>query len=106
MSLIYQKQSDIFEKTVRRGGKLFLVRFVIVERCGQLRGKVLSCEPVEELAGCTMYDLGCKDKNYFLPVRSKGTTPVADTKTTVDEIVSPYTTLEFFMSQMTRAPSL
>jgi len=47
--VIYQNQSDIFEKVVQRDGKIFRIRFVIIERCGQLRGKVISCEEVHTI---------------------------------------------------------
>lgn len=45
--LTYQNQSEVFEKVVRaRNGRLFRVRFVVVERGGALRGRVVSCEPI------------------------------------------------------------
>ena len=45
--LIYQNQSEIFEKLVcTLDGRFFRVRFVVVERNGTLRGKVISCEQI------------------------------------------------------------
>lgn len=45
--LIHQTQSEIFERVVRdRSGRAFRVRFVIVERGGALRGRIISCAPV------------------------------------------------------------
>ncbi|KKU60031.1 MAG: hypothetical protein UX81_C0005G0027 [Parcubacteria group bacterium GW2011_GWA2_47_12] len=40
-------QSEVFEKIIRdRSGRVFRVRFVVVERGGTLRGRIISCEPV------------------------------------------------------------
>ena len=97
--LLHQKQSEIFEKIVIRGGKIFLVRFVIVEREGKLRGKVISCEAVEALSGTKQASEG------YLPVTLNAPAAPSDI-TSFDEIISPYSTLEFFMSQMTRAPAV
>lgn len=45
--LIHQNQPEIFEKIVRdRSGRVFRVRFVVVERDGALRGRIVSCVPV------------------------------------------------------------
>ena len=42
------KESKIFEKTAQRGGKLFRIRFVVIERNGVLRGRIISCELLQE----------------------------------------------------------
>ena len=97
--LLHQKQSEIFERIVNRDGKLFLVRFVIVERAGKLRGKIISCEAVEALAGSEQPSEG------YLPVILNAQAAPSEA-VSFEEIVSPYSTLEFFMSQPTRAPSL
>ena len=97
--LLYQNQSEIFEKVVTKNGKLFLVRFVIVERGGKLRGRVISCEALEVLpAGVTA------ESEHCLPAFS-AVEPAPVTRRIFEELVSPFFTLEFFISQMTRAPS-
>lgn len=97
--LLYQTQSEVFEKVVTKNGKLFLVRFVILEKEGRLRGKVISCEAIETLpAGVTA------ESEHCLPVFSD-IQPAPITGERFEEIVSPFFTLEFFISQMTRAPS-
>lgn len=73
--LIYQKHSEIFERIVRQAdGRLFLVRFVIVERGGVLRGKIISCAVVAEStpAICARAVLGAPvAASYdFLPILS------------------------------------
>jgi hypothetical protein len=97
--LTYQNQSEIFEKVVVRNGRLFLVRFVIVERGGKLRGRVISCEAIVALpAGAAA------ERERCLPAFSR-TEPAPVTRKHFKEIASPFFTLEFFISQMTRAPS-
>ncbi|MSU55827.1 MAG: hypothetical protein EXS51_00750 [Candidatus Taylorbacteria bacterium] len=94
------KQSGILEKLVRRNGKLFLMRFVVLEREGKLRGKILSCQPIEILAGEST-----ESTSSYLPVLAD-LQPAPISRVLFEELVSPLSTLEFFMSQMTRAPSL
>lgn len=54
--LSFEKQSEIFERTVRdRDGRLFCVRFVVVEREGVLRGKVISCEQIYTIRTANRY---------------------------------------------------
>lgn len=97
--LTYQHQSEIYEKVVQRDGELFLVRFVILERGGKLRGKIISCEAIEALpAGITT------ESEHCLPAFSN-VEPAPITQERFEEIVSPFFTLEFFVSQMIRAPS-
>lgn len=98
--LTYQNQSEIFEKVVTKNGKFFLVRFVIVERGARLCGRIISCEAIETLpVGVTA------ETEHCLPAFS-ALEPAPTTKERFVEIVSPFFTLEFFISQMTRAPSL
>ncbi|MEK7169660.1 MAG: hypothetical protein AAB767_00035 [Patescibacteria group bacterium] len=93
------EEAEIFEKIVRRNGRFFLVRFVIVERGGKLRGRVISCEALEVLpVGVTAESERC------LPAFSD-VQPAPITRKRFEEIVSPFFTLEFFISQMTRAPA-
>lgn len=93
------RQSEIFEKIVNRDGKAFRIRFVILERGGRLRGKVISCEAIEALSG----DIATEEEKCLPVFAAKQSTPT--TRVDFREIVSPFSTLEFFMSQMTRAPA-
>lgn len=93
------QKSKVFEKVVRKNGKLFLVRFVIVESAGKLRGKIISCEAIEALKGSVS-----PLQQNFLPF-SLGKSSVPASRIPREKIVSPFSSLEFFMSQMTRAPS-
>lgn len=97
--ITYQNQSEVFEKVVTKSGKLFLVRFVIVERGGKLRGRVISCEAIEALpAGATA------ESEHCLPAFSD-VQPAPVTNERFEEIVSPFFTLEFLTSIKIRAPS-
>ncbi len=91
-------QSEIFEKVVLRNGKLFRVRFVVIEREGKLRGKVVSCDVIETLDG----DINDTKKYFPLDIELGG---FFEETRTFDVIASPYSYLDFFVSQMTRAPS-
>ena len=97
--LACQKPFEIFERVIRQNGRLFRVRFVILEREGKLRGKIISCEPVEVID-----EIGAVEGKYFLPV-SFSAQGAPRGKTCFQGIVSPFSELEFFTSQMPRAPS-
>lgn len=58
-----------FERLVRdRHGRLFRVRFVVVERDGNLRGRVISVAPITALQKrFKIYDLGFKNETLCLP---------------------------------------
>jgi len=73
--LIYQRQSEIFERIVRQAdGRLFCVRFVVVERGGVLRGKVVSCALLAEeapvLCGRAVLGAPALTSSEFLPILS------------------------------------
>ena len=97
--LVSEKRSEILEKLVQRDGKLFLVRFIVVERKGKLIGKIISCEAIETLSGETV----SKEKKCLPVCSEKQSAPAS--KVVFRKIVSPFSTLEFFMSQPTRAPA-
>ena len=97
--IIQQKQSEIFEKVVSRNGRLFLVRFVIVERESKLRGRILSCEAIEALAGAEVSsEVTCLPSITFTDEA-----PIADKL--FEEIISPYFCLDFLTSIKIRAPA-
>ena len=97
--LLHQNQSEIFEKVATKNGKLFLVRFVIVERGQKLRGRIISCEAIETLPiGVTT------ESEHCLPSFSD-VQPAPITGKRFEEIVSPFFTFEFLTSIKIRAPS-
>lgn len=97
--LIYTEQSEIFFGTVRQNGRLFRMCFVIFEREGKLRGKIISCEPVGVLS-----DFSALRKERYLPgTMYKQSAPESAVR--FQEIVSPFSVLEFLTSIQIRAPS-
>lgn len=95
-----ERNSEVMERVVVQNGKLFRVRFVILERGGKLRGKVLSCEAVEVLAGeTTTAEATCLPSATFTDEAPRSSKLFA-------EVVSPYFSLDFLTSIQIRAPSL
>ncbi len=75
MKQIIQHQSEIFEKIVRQAdGRLFFVRFVVVERGGVLRGRVVSCaliaEEAKAICGRAVLGAPVAASSDFFPVLS------------------------------------
>lgn len=98
-TLIHQNQSEIFGKIVRKNGRSFLVRFVILESCGKLRGKIISCEPITVLD-----DAGPNKVKYCLPLLGS-TQILAVEKAQFQKIISSFSKLEFLTSIQIRAPA-
>ena len=97
--LTYAMQSGVFHGTVRQNGRLFRMCFVVFEREGKLRGKIISCEPITVMSDC-----GTVKERCLLPVSfSAKKIPIVEAY--FQGIVSPFSKLEFFISQMPRAPS-
>jgi|SRR3989344_948994 len=96
--VIHQNQYEIFEKIVQNDGRLFRIRFVVIERAGKLRGKVISCEPISELRGSVA-------EPYVLCGNCTESDIPVEKEQSFSSYVSPFSSSEFFVSQMTRAPS-
>lgn len=98
MLAIQNKQlNSIFERIVKdNNGVLVCVRFTIIEVDGVFKGYVISAEP---LVSKTEKDVVC------LPCLKEKKVIFDDIKIDFSSILSPYFSLEFFMSQPTRAPA-
>ena len=70
------EQAAILERIVHaRDGRLFRVRFVVVERDGVLKGRVVSCELVQELGRFKMiYDSRLRRSGFGGQVRFRNKT--------------------------------
>ena len=104
-----QNQRGIFEKVVRaKDGRLFAVRFVVIETSGQFRARIISAAQVIEL-GCRVKGIGYKGKKKKeKPILLNGSRAPSTKPQALSSFpfVSPFVSeLEFFVSQMTRAPS-
>lgn len=110
--LVKSLQTKILEKVVRgKNGQFFSVRFEVTEIDGKTYGRVLSVSPVSELesqSAVTIYRNKNKThtKKPFLLQGHKQKVSKTESKDFNTKILSPYVSLDFFMSQMTRAPSL
>lgn len=87
------KQSEIFEKIVTgKDGVLFRVLFVVVQRAGVLRGKILSCELLK------------KEESPLLSAVAATSAPVESPQEFIP-VCSPFSYLDFLTSIQIRAPS-
>lgn len=103
--IIFQNQSEVFERVMRDArGRAFCVRFVVVERNGVLRGRILSCVPISSLSpfskGGDRLERGC-----FL--EGKTTDSNFQTAQKVGSVIlSPYFhNFDFLTAIKIRAPS-
>ena len=107
--LIKAPQIGIFEKIVRsKNGQLLRVRFEVSEINGQLKGRVISTEAIAEFAalgGTVSATHTTKSEAIFLPVSISKTITEKTVSFAYTPVVSPFSTLLFFTSQPTRAPS-
>ncbi len=106
--LIEQNQSEVFEKIVRdRSGRLFRVRFVVVERGGILRGRVVSCTSLSEIH--SLIKEGCLPKGdgvVCLPVETQKSRTSRVVQKLGEKIVSLYFNKFAFLTAIKiRAPS-
>lgn len=97
-------QPEIYERIVRaKYGRLMRVRFVAVEIGDEILGKIISVEPVLEIKNTLLLKEG-KEIILALPAPHNPIS-VSFSYRVSYKIPSPFFTLDFFMSQMTRAPS-
>ena len=93
MLAIQNKQlNSIFERIVKdKNGTLVRVRFTVVDG----RGQIVSIEPISK-----------KEKLLCLPIFNISKSTTYTFTPSFASKISPYFSLEFFMSQPTRAPAL
>lgn len=84
----------IYERLVHdKSGVLYRVRFVVVEISGQMRPQVISVEAVPSAP-------------HILLANPKVAQPAPlSPRSFFSDVISPYISLDFLMSQPTRAPS-
>ncbi len=92
-----QQLNSIFERIIRdKNGVLFRVRFIVVEVNGKLQPQIISAESL----------IKNKETVIYLPAVSSATKTTYTYRPSFISKISPYSSLDFFMSQPTRAPSL
>ncbi len=91
-----QQLNSIFERIVRdKNGILVRVRFTIVEINGVFQGQIISATP-----------LVAQEQAICLPCERSSSVVFEKNIIFNQDIVSPFFSLDFFMSQPTRAPAL
>lgn len=97
MLAIQNKQlNSIFERVVKdKTGLLVRVRFTVVEVNGKFQAQIISAVPFVS----PTEDVVC------LPCIKESKVVTENVSTVFESILSPYFSLEFFMSQPTRAPA-
>lgn len=94
--------NSIFERIVKdKNGELVRVRFIVVEIDGKFQGQIVSAEPLKKVEEVKK----SAEKTLLLPLFSQHLISYEKFVEIYFSKISPYTTLEFFMSQPTRAPS-
>ncbi|HEY4499014.1 MAG TPA: hypothetical protein VJH94_03050 [Candidatus Paceibacterota bacterium] len=104
LAIAQQQTQGIFQKTLRgKDGRLFNVCFEVIEIAGHTRARIISATPVCELKGnCAK----TTTTRAYLPV-SRAEPPPTPKPQEFHSYTSPFfSELDFFVSQMTRAPSL
>ena len=97
LTLQNKQLNSIFERVLRdKNGVLMRVRFTVVEINGQFQAQIISATPIVNEAKKEVLSLPKVKENQVL---AKDITP------SFISILSPYLSLEFFMSQPTRAPA-
>ena len=97
MLAIQNKQlNSIFERIVKdKNGLLVRIRFTVVEVDGKFQAQIISAVPFV----APTEDVVC------LPCIKENKVVVETSATDFESILSPYFSLDFFMSQPTRAPA-
>lgn len=103
LAISAQNQQGIFEKVLRgKDGRLYTVRFLVLGATEQARVRILSAILVPTLDG------DCQKHGKVSRLLLHGDTSNAEEFLNLDSqpFISPFVSrLEFFVSQMTRAPS-
>ncbi len=98
-------QPKIFERMTRTmDGRLVRVRFAVAVIDGEVCGRIVGVEEVGELPIFNFQFSIFKKKTFCLAGANRKAEVVKSCYKN-RKIISPFSTLEFFMSQMTRAPS-
>ncbi len=107
MKQLSKSHSQIFERIVRAlDGRLFRVRFVVFERDGVLRGRVVSCEAALSFSCVKDKGLRIKDFHLCLPAWRRPQIVKSEKLKVKSSLVSPYFNKFDFMTVIKiRAPS-
>lgn len=97
--------NNVFERIVKdRNGAFVCVRFTVLNINGKLQGQILSVTPLTVTK--TNNEVSVGQNTACLPCAKDDTLPVTKSVISFNNLVSPFTRLDFLMSQPTRAPAL
>ncbi len=100
------KQLGIYSKIVRSGNGFVRVHFAVLEVGGRLRGRVLSVEPVFSLHARKNVKTPISSVKKILLANPKSAKKIStDVQWYEQAVISPFSNLSFFISQLTRAPA-
>ncbi len=105
--LALKLQENIVERIVRtKSGQLVRAVFLVSEYQGELRVRLISASPIQKSTGIRNYELGIRNKILCISGACAKSPAITSEHHIYREIVSPFfNKLEFFVSQLTRAPS-
>ena len=87
-------------------GRQFRLTFLVAVVNGEVRGRLVSAEPIS-VSDTNHQIVGTvSDGMFCLPITFSNKKPATDYAPAFIPVVSPYTELYFFTSQPTRAPSI
>ena len=98
MQLTCQK-SQIVEKVIENENGLFLARFLVVEAAGNTKWKLLEVTEIENTQSVKI-----TEEVLLLEAPVVGQVYIIE-ESRPEKVVSPYSSLSFFVSQPTRAPN-
>lgn len=106
LSLKNKQLNSIFERIVKdHNGALIRVRFMIVEVNGKFTGQIISATPLASVTSTSAKPESKVGKVICLPCEKDNKILIENSVAPFESILSPYFSLEFFMSQPTRAPA-
>jgi len=100
-------QSKFIEKILTdRDGRQFRVLFIVSLVEGEIRGQIVSAQPIGERIKNIESRIKSKNEILCLPCKKSDFAPILTSYfLLLTSFLSPYSSLDFFMSQPTRAPS-
>lgn len=87
-------------------GQQFRLTFLVTIVDGEYRGRLVSAEPISKKVDLLNGKVSSSETPVCLPIICEQKEPDTAYTPSCKEVISPFNSLFFFMSQPTRAPSL
>ena len=115
LALENRQINSVFERIIKdKNGTLIRVRFTIVEKDGSFQGQIISATPFISKVDSSVFSSSStssfsntskSEKRICLPCVKNNEIVIENVIPSLISIFSPYFSLDFFMSQPTRAPA-